>query len=154
MKTLTLLLTILALGVSLSAAETEAKQKSPAKPQAPAAEVAKPSAKVEAVAKTLTAAQKTKLLALLNDGDEAALNAIPGVGSVRAAAIKKGRPYADVTNVVSADGIGEGTFAEMVTYAKAGFPQPEKKAAKAEPAKKKTAEPKAAPKKKESKDSK
>jgi DNA uptake protein ComE-like DNA-binding protein len=134
MKSIIALLTILVVSFSLSAAETAPKQKSPAKP----------SAKVEAVAKTLTAPQKTQLLTLLNDGDDAALMAIPGVGAVRAAAIKKGRPFADVINVLNVDGIGEGIFAGMVEYAKAGFTPPAKKAAKA----------KATPKKTDGKDSK
>ena len=142
MKTITLLLSILALSFSLSAADTPAKKESPAKSKASAAEAAKPSAKAEALAKTLTAPQKTKLLTLLNEGDDAALMALPGVGEVRATAIKKGRPFADVINVLSVKGIGEGTFAEMVAHAKADFPQPEKKAAKPAPKKKDSKESK------------
>lgn len=117
MKSLLALLTVLALGFSLSAAETAPQKKSPPKP----------SAKVEAVAKTLTTQESAQLLTLLNQGDLAALMAIPGIGEVRAKAIQKVRPLADVTLVVNADGIGEGTFAQMVAYAKAGFKQPEKK---------------------------
>ncbi len=136
MKSFFAILTILAFSFALSAADTAPNKKSPEKP----------SAKVEAVAKTLTAPQRAQLLALLNDGDEAALMAIPGVGDVRAKAIQKVRPLTDVVNVVSAEGIGEGTFAQMVAYAKAGFPQPEKKAP--------SAKKKAAPKKTDAKDSK
>lgn len=158
MKTFTTLLTLLVLSLSLSAAETAPKKKSPAKPKAPAAEAAKPSAKVEAIAKTLTPSQKTKLLDLLNEGDEGALMSIPNVGETRAAAIKKARPFADVTNVVNVEGVGEATFAEMVAHAKAGFPQPEKKEAKGESVKKKApatkSKAKSAPKKKDDKDSK
>ena len=110
---------------SVAAADTAPQKKAPEKP----------SAKVEAVAKTLTAPQRSQLLSILNEGDEAALMAIPGIGEVRAKAIQKVRPLADVTQVLDADGIGEGTFAQMVAYAKAGFTQPEKKA----PAKKKSA---------------
>ncbi len=153
MKTLVSLLTILALSLSLIAAETTPKKKSPAKPKAPATEEAKPSAKVEAVAKTLTPSQRTKLLDLLNEGDDKALMTIPNVGETRAAAIKKARPFADVTNVMKVEGVGEATFAEMVAHAKAGFPQPEKKEAKEEPAPKKKAPAKAktTPKKKDAK---
>jgi|LakMenEpi03Aug12_release.lakeMendotaPanAssembly.Ray.scaffolds.fasta_scaffold979878_1 DNA uptake protein ComE-like DNA-binding protein len=149
MKTLVSLLTILALSLSLTAAETTSKKKSTTKPKAPAAEAAKPSAKVEAVAKTLTASQKTKLLALLNDGDDAELMTIPNVGKTRAAAIKKARPFADVTNVTKVEGIGEATFAEMVAHAKAGFPQPEKKDEPATEKKKVSAKKKSPEKKKE-----
>lgn len=124
MKSFLASLVVLALSFSLSAAETAPPKKSPEKP----------SAKVEAVAKTLVTQQRAQLLTLLNQGDLAALMAIPGIGEVRAKAIQKARPLADVTNVVSVDGIGEGIFAQMVAYAKAGFPQPEKKA----PAKKKS----------------
>lgn len=125
MKSFLTCLAVLALSFSLSAADTSAQKKSPEKP----------SAKVEAVAKTLVIQQRAQLLTLLNQGDLAALMAIPGIGEVRAKAIQKARPLADVTNVVGVDGIGEGIFAQMVAYAKAGFPQPEKKA----PAKKKSA---------------
>ena len=124
MKSFFAILAVLTLSFSLSAAETSSPKKSPEKP----------SAKVEAVAKTLAPQERAQLLTLLNQGDLAALMAIPGIGEVRAKAIQKVRPLADVTNVVSVDGIGEGIFAQMVAYAKAGFPQPEKKA----PAKKKS----------------
>ncbi len=129
MKSFLASLAVLALSFSISAAETAPLKKSPEKP----------SAKVEAVAKTLVTQQRAQLLTLLNQGDLAALMAIPGIGEVRAKAIQKARPLADVTNVVSVDGIGEGIFAQMVAYAKAGFPQPEKKA----PAKKKSSPKKA-----------
>jgi len=151
MKKLVAILTLVVLSLSLSAAETAPKKKSTAKPKAPAAEEAKPSAKVDAIAKTLTLSQKTKLLALLNDGENAELMTIPGVGETRAAAIKKARPFADVTNVIKVEGIGDATFAEMIAHAKAGFPQPEKKEAKEEPTTKKKAPTKAAPKKKDAK---
>lgn len=124
MKLFIALFATLACSFSLSAADPAPKTKSPEKP----------SAKVEAVAKTLTAEQRGQLLSLLNKGDEAALIAIPGVGEVRAKAIQKIRPLSDVTDVLGASGIGEGTFAQMVSYAKNGFAPPEKKA----PAKKKS----------------
>lgn len=129
MKSFLAFLAVLALSFSLSAAETAPPKKSPEKP----------SAKVEAVAKTLSLQERAQLLTLLNQGDLAALMAIPGIGEVRAKGIQKARPLADVTSVVSVDGIGEGIFAQMVAYAKAGFPSPEKKA----PARKKTATKKA-----------
>ncbi|MDB6007563.1 MAG: hypothetical protein JWR15_4550 [Prosthecobacter sp.] len=127
MKTVIALLSVLILSLSLSAADTAAAKKSPAK---------QPSAKVEAVAKTLSVSERMQLLSLLNVGDKAALLAIPGVGEARALAIQKVRPLADVTNVVSAEGIGEGIFAGMVEYAKAGFPAPAEKKAKSAPKKK------------------
>ncbi len=128
MKTFLALLSILVLSFSLSAADTAPAKKNPAKP----------SAKMEAVAKTLTVPQRMQLLSILNVGDKAALMAIPGIGEVRAKAIQEIRPLADVTHVLSADGIGEGTFAGMVAYAKAGFPPPAEKKAKSTPKKKDT----------------
>lgn len=153
MKTFITLLSILVLSLSLSAAETAPKKKSPAKPKAPAAEEAKPSsAKIEAIAKTLTASQRTKLLTLLNEGDDKALINLPGIGETRAAAIKKARPFADVTDVMKVEGVGDNTFAEMVANAKAGFPS--KNEVKKEEAAEKKAPPakkKETPKKKDSK---
>jgi hypothetical protein len=64
------------------------------------------------------------------------------VGETRAAAIKKARPFKDVTEVAKVDGVGEGTFAEMVAYAKAGFPKSEAKAEEPKGEAKKKAEPK------------
>lgn len=128
MKPFITLLSALLLGLSLNAAEAPAKKKAAPK-KAPATEAARPSAKIEAIAKTLTSAQRTKLLKILNEGDEKALLAIPGVGETRAAAIKKARPFADVTGVMKVEGVGDTTFAEMVAHAKAGFPD-QKEAAK------------------------
>ncbi|WP_395737518.1 ComEA family DNA-binding protein [Prosthecobacter sp.] len=119
MKFFVCLLSVLVLSCGIGAAQGTTKSKAPPKP----------SAKVEAVAKTMTADQKAQLLNLLNQGDDAALMAIPGIGEVRAAAIKKARPYSGVTDVLGVSGIGEGTFAGMVEYARAGFKKPEKKAA-------------------------
>jgi|GEM_PF-1077917 len=142
MKTFIALCSILVLTLSLTAADPTPDKTIPAKSKAAAAEAAKPSAKVEALAKTLTDPERTQLLSILNTGDEAALMALPGVGEVRAKSIQAGRPFADVPNVVSVKGIGDGIFAQMVAYAKAGF----KKEA---PAKKK-----AAPKKTDNKETK
>ncbi len=133
MKTFIALLSLLVLSITLSAADTAAAKKSPVK---------QPSAKVEAVAKTLSVAERMQLLSLLNGGDKAALMAIPGIGEARALAIQKVRPLADVTHVVSAEGVGEGIFAGMVEYAKAGFPAPAEKKAKSTPKKKAAADAK------------
>lgn len=149
MKLLTSILTALCVAFALNcqAADTAPKKKkAPAKK--PAAEAPKVPGKIEAIAKTLTPAQSTKLLSLLNDGEEAALVAIPGVAATRAAAIKKARPFKDVTEVAKVDGVGEGTFAEMVAYAKAGFPKSEPKAEEPKGEAKKKTEPKKSTKKK------
>lgn len=140
MKTLIrLALAALLMASAAHAADAPAKKKSAPKKPAAAEKTATPS-KIEAIAKTLTPAQSSKLLALLNEGTEADLVAIPGVGEVRAAAIKKARPFKAVTDVSKVDGVGEATFAEMTAYAKAGFPKAAE-AAKSEP-KKETAKKK------------
>lgn len=152
MKALVTILSLLVISLTLNAAETAPKKKSTSKSKAATAAEAKPSAKVEAIAKTLTSSQKSKLLDLLNEGDEDALTNIPGVGATRAAAIKKTRPFADVTGVVQVEGVGEGTFAEMVAHAKAGFPEADKKEPKTETSKKKApAKSKSTTKKKDAK---
>ena len=142
MKTFIVLCSILVLTLSLSAADPKPEKASPAKSKATAAEAAKPSAKVEALAKTLTDPERTQLLSILNTGDEAALVALPGIGEVRAKAIQAGRPFADVPNVVSVKGIGDGIFAQMVAYAKAGFKKEAPAKKKSEPKKTDSKEPK------------
>jgi hypothetical protein len=85
----------------------------------------KPSqAEAEEVTKSLTAAQKTKLMDIVNKGDEAALTSLPGIGATRAAAIQKARPIAAPANLVDVDGVGTATLKGLVDHAKAGFPAP------------------------------
>lgn len=112
---LTLLLTTC---ISLSSHAAEKSKKSEDKAE-------EPSAKVLAIAKTLTPTQKTKLMDIINKGDEKVLMSLPGIGEVRAAAIKKARPVEEPADLVKIEGIGEATFADIVAHAKAGFPQPE-----------------------------
>ena len=81
------------------------------------------------VGKELTASQRTKLMDILNKGDEAALTSLPGVGPARAKAIVKARPLQDLEALLAVDGMGEATVADLVTHAKAGFPVKEKKEA-------------------------
>lgn len=153
MKMFTALLSILAFGITLNAADAPTRKKSASK-KAPVAEEAKPSAKIEAIAKTLTSAQRTKLLNVLNEGDKKALMNLPGIGETRAAAIEKARPFADVADVVKVEGVGETSFAEMVAHAKAGFPDKNEKPAEGAEKKKAPAKSKSAPKKKSGKGSK
>lgn len=110
MKTIVCLLMTALWGLNLPAADTAPK---------------KPSAQVEALAGTLTPPQRTKLLTLLNHGDDTLLLGVPGIGPTRAAAIIAARPFADVADVVRVAGIGAGTFAEMVAHARADFPPPQ-----------------------------
>ncbi|MBL9130353.1 MAG: helix-hairpin-helix domain-containing protein [Verrucomicrobiaceae bacterium] len=140
MKYCITLVVILLAGLSLQAAETKKKSTPKAKPDAE--ETAKVPAKIEAIAKSLTTTQRGKLLDVLNKGDDAALVAIPGIGETRAAAIKKARPFNDVTDVTKVEGVGEGTFAEMVAHAKAGFPKADSKEEPKKEETKKKEEPK------------
>jgi DNA uptake protein ComE-like DNA-binding protein len=86
---LTCLLTLGLASINI-AAETPAKKKTAAKAEASSDS---PSGKAQALAKSLTPSQRTKLLDLINTGDDKALQALPGVGETRAAAIKKARPF-------------------------------------------------------------
>jgi DNA uptake protein ComE-like DNA-binding protein len=83
----------------------------------------KPSAKASAAVASLTPSQKTKLMGILNDGDEKALTSLPRIGEVKAAAIKKARPIKDPLDLLKVEGIGDETVSEIVAHAKAGFPE-------------------------------
>jgi Holliday junction resolvasome RuvABC DNA-binding subunit len=134
-----LLTVVLLVGCSFStwAAET-APKKQAASAKVESKEKA-PSAEAQAVAKTLTPTQKTKLLDLLNKGDAEALQTLPGIGPARAKEIVKSRPFENPVDLVKVDGIGDATLADIVAHAKAGFPEADKKEA---PKKKPTAKKK------------
>lgn len=146
-------LLILSLVSPVFSAETPAKKKAPAKSAATAAAKKKAaeatpdeaSAKSQSIAKTLTPSQETKLLEIINKGDDKALQSLPGIGETRAAAIKKARPVKEPVDLVKIDGIAEGVFADIVAHAKAGFPETAKAEKKEAPAK---AKAKSSPKKK------
>ena len=132
-KLTTLILAIAALTSNLTIAADPAPAKKGAKPEAPKVEAKtdakkteapRPTAKeeAEAITKVLTPAQKTKLLEIINKGDEAALTSLPGVGERRAGAIKKARPFAAPSDLISVKGIGKAGLADIVAHAKAGFP--------------------------------
>ena len=131
MKTLITLLLLLGFSVSTMAAE----KKAPAKKKPATAEkkedstADKPGSKSEAEARSLTATQKTKLLKIINEGDDKTLIGLPGIGETRAAAIKKARPVGDVLDLLKIEGIGEQTFSDLVRYAKSGASESAKKEA-------------------------
>ncbi len=83
---------------------------------------AKPSGRVQVAAKMLTPAERLKLLSILNEGDDQALQSLPGIGATRAAAIKKARHLIDPIDLVKVEGIGDQTFVDIIAHAKAGFP--------------------------------
>ncbi len=66
----------------------------------------------------LTTTQKTKLLALLNEGDAKALTSISGVGKTRATQIANARPFDKVEDLAGVRGVGPRTFTEVVAHGK------------------------------------
>jgi|GEM_PF-1176737 len=128
MKNIITALILFGLSSPLIAAESSTKKKASAKEEA---KEETPSGKALAAAKSLTPAQRTKLLDLINTGDDKALLSLPGIGETRAAAIKKARPFTDPVDLVKVEGIGDVTLQEIVTHAKSGFPDSDKKEAPA-----------------------
>ncbi len=73
--------------------------------------------------KKLTPAQTTNLLKLANEGTPADLQTIPGIGEIKAAAVKKARPLKTADQLIMVDGIGEVTFDGIVKWVKDGMPK-------------------------------
>lgn len=119
MKAILSLMLLLGLALPVLGAEKKTSSKKPAESSKKKEAEAKPS-KAEAEAGSLTAAQKTKLLKTINEGDDKTLIGLPGVGETIAAAIKKARPVKEVADLLKIDGIGEATYSELIKYAKAG----------------------------------
>jgi DNA uptake protein ComE-like DNA-binding protein len=71
----------------------------------------------------LTDAQSKKLLDVLNTGDDVAIEAIPGVGEVKAKALKQARPFRSVVSLIMVEGIGEVTFDAIIKWTKDGMPE-------------------------------
>jgi competence protein ComEA len=67
-------------------------------------------------AKGKMGALKEKALVNLNTASKADLAKLPGIGPVRADAIIKGRPYAEVTDLKKVKGIGDGVIAKIKDY--------------------------------------
>lgn len=127
MKRILIALLTLSIVSPILAADTPAKKKSTTAAKAKAETAADgPFIKSQALAKTLTAGQRTELLGILNKGDDKAVQTLPGLGETRAAAVKKARPFADPIDLLKVDGIGDVTFAEIIAHAKAGFPEDKK----------------------------
>ncbi|MCP5540923.1 MAG: helix-hairpin-helix domain-containing protein [Akkermansiaceae bacterium] len=105
---------------SKSKGKTKAKSKSSAAEDDSSAEAEK----AATIAKALTTSQKSKLMDLLNKGDDKALASLPGIGETKAAAIKKARPLKSPDELIGIEGIGLGTLEDIVKHAKAGFPEP------------------------------
>ena len=91
----------------------------------------------------MTPAQTTNLLKLANEGTPDDLQAIPGVGEIRAAALDKARPFKTADQLIMVDGIGEVTFDGIVKWVKDGMPKDEP--APTKPAVKPAAKPETKP---------
>jgi DNA uptake protein ComE-like DNA-binding protein len=134
--------------------EKKTKEATADKKKEPSAADKQLMAEAKKVADSLTDAQRAQLLDLLNKGDDKALEAVEGIGAVRAKNIIAKRPYTKVEDVAMVDGIGIATFKNLAATvnpaAKTEKPKTTKeKAPKPEtkPAKAKTATDKAAPEK-------
>ena len=76
-------------------------------------------------ADALTDAQRTKVMELLNTGDAKALQAVDGIGEVRAKNLIAKRPFAKVEDAAMVDGVGIETFKNLIATA-TGAPKAEK----------------------------
>ncbi len=80
--------------------------------------IERPPAMIDAIAASLTAQERDKLLKLLGFGRKEELMAIPGIGEGKANAIIAGRPYFRVTDITRIKGIGQSLFVAMVEHVK------------------------------------
>ena len=96
-------------------------------------------------ADALTPAQSTKLLDLVNKGTAKELEAVDGIGEVRAKGIIAKRPFAKAEDVAMVDGIGIETFKNLCTSVKGGAKPAVEKPAKATTEKPATEKPKTKP---------
>ncbi len=76
-------------------------------------------AKAQKMAASLPKSKSSKLLKTLNSGSVTDLQTLPGIGETRAHAIKKGRPYRKLEELVNVNGLGEKTFSGLIKHAKA-----------------------------------
>ncbi len=82
------------------------------------ARVVKLEAEAKKIAARLTPTQKSKLLAILNDGDTEKLTGIDGIGESRSHAIRDARPIKSVEDLQKVRGVGLKTFAGVVDHGK------------------------------------
>jgi len=72
----------------------------------------------EQAAKKLTPTQKSKMLVLLNDGATNELEAIRGIGKIRAATLAKARPFKSIAQLINVRGIGDVVYSDLLAHAK------------------------------------
>ena len=69
-------------------------------------------------ASSLTTTQRSKMLALINDGSLDELTEIHGIGKTRAEAVAKARPFKSVDQLADVKGVGEAVYADLIDHAK------------------------------------
>ena len=98
--------------------EAAADKKKETKPAGPSAADKALMAEAKKIADGLTPAQRTKLLDLLNKGEDKAIEAVDGIGEGKRTAITAKRPFAKVEDRAMADGIGIETYKNIVATEK------------------------------------
>ncbi len=69
--------------------------------------------------KGMPSASRSKFLKILNKGTAEELGQVKGIGPVKAANIKKARPFKNVEQLANVTGFGEKTFKDVIQAAKA-----------------------------------
>lgn len=75
-------------------------------------------------ARKLKPAQSASLLELINTGPATALEAVPGMDGARIKALRKARPFAEVSDLMAVSGLDPASFAAIIEWAKNGMPSP------------------------------
>lgn len=75
-------------------------------------------------ARKLKPAQSASLLELINTGPATALEAVPGMDSARIKALRKARPFAEVSDLMAVSGLDPASFAAIIEWTKNGMPSP------------------------------
>lgn len=75
-------------------------------------------------ARKLKPAQSASLLELVNTGPATALEAVPGMDSARIKALRKARPFAEVSDLMAVSGLDPASFAAIIEWTKNGMPSP------------------------------
>lgn len=91
-----------------------ATDKKKEKATAPSAADKKLMAEAKKVTAKLTAEQNKKALEMVNTGDEKTIEAVEGIGEVKAKAIVAKRPFAKLEDVVMVEGIGIETYKNIL----------------------------------------
>jgi DNA uptake protein ComE-like DNA-binding protein len=119
MRLITVIL-LATLGMGSLAAQEGGKSKAPAKGKGKAKveEAAEASKELRDLEKGLTDAQRARLMEVINKGDAAALEALPGVGEAKAKLIVKARPFKSPLDLLAIEGIGEATVLDLIRGAK------------------------------------